>query len=147
MSANEKQVAGSHYKTAEGGVQHWDYCVRSNTPNLEYAASKYLTRWRKKNGVQDLEKALHYVEKRLESLRLNVGALRGGSLIQPLFTKFLTDNNITTPESIILYQMMHWKLPEELERSAREIKLLIIKQKSGEEAGGAEPTSAYVNQG
>ena len=128
MSANSKQVAGTHYQPVEGGVQHWDYCVRSNTPNLEYAASKYLSRWRKKNGLQDLEKALHYVEKRLESIKLHVGALRGGSLIQPLFTKFLTDNNISTPESIILYQMMHWKRAEELEQSAEQIKLLIAKE-------------------
>lgn len=141
MSANSKQVGGDHYKVAEGQVGHWDYCVRSNTPNLEYAASKYIARWRKKNGVQDLEKSIHYIEKRIECIRANIGVLRGGSLIQPLFTKFLVDNNISTPESLILYQVMHWKRAEELEQAIQQIKLLIDKETEG------EATAAYVNQG
>ena len=52
MRASDRQVGGNHY---EAEVQHWDYAVRSETPNLEYAASKYVARWRNKNGVQDLE--------------------------------------------------------------------------------------------
>jgi hypothetical protein len=33
---------------------------------LEYAATKHVTRWRKKDGIRDLEKGLHYLEKLIE---------------------------------------------------------------------------------
>ena len=80
---NERQVAGSHYKSK--GVQHWDYCVVANVPNLEYASSKYLTRWRSKNGIQDLEKAQHYMEKRLDSIMHYRGCVRGARKSKDLF--------------------------------------------------------------
>lgn len=60
MGANDKQVGGSHYQSA---VQHWDIIAKYGVGYLEGNATKYLTRWRKKNGLQDLEKALHYVDK------------------------------------------------------------------------------------
>jgi hypothetical protein len=58
MKANSKQVGGNHYKT--GTVEHWDVF---GPEYLVANATKYVGRWRKKNGVQDLEKALHYAEK------------------------------------------------------------------------------------
>jgi len=77
MNPSERQVGGTHYCPKENMVQHWDYCVRSETPNLEYAASKYITRWRRKNGVVDLEKALHYIEQRNDNYLLGEGATKG----------------------------------------------------------------------
>ena len=65
MSANEKQVGGNHYKTA--GAQHWDVAgYIYGEAHFKCTATKYISRWRKKNGVQDLEKAKHYLEKLLE---------------------------------------------------------------------------------
>lgn len=69
MNANKKQVGGEHYRGA--AYQHWDWCVENNLGYLEGQVTKYLSRWRKKNGRQDLEKALHYAEKLVE-----VGYLR-----------------------------------------------------------------------
>ena len=63
MSANAKQVGGAHYRAE---LQHWDLIERYGIGYLEGCATKYLTRFEKKNGVQDLEKALHYAEKLLE---------------------------------------------------------------------------------
>ena len=58
---NERQVAGNHYA---GVYQHWDYVRRAlENRYLEGCASKYVARCRKKNGIQDLEKAIHYLEK------------------------------------------------------------------------------------
>ena len=62
-SANDRQVAGSHYQSA---YQHWDFVADTGMPYLLGCATKYLTRWRKKNGVQDLEKAIHYIDKAIE---------------------------------------------------------------------------------
>jgi hypothetical protein len=65
MSANDKQIAGSHYKDLK--VQVWDFIVQNNIPYLEGNIIKYVTRWKDKGGVADLQKARHYLEKLLES--------------------------------------------------------------------------------
>ncbi len=64
MSANDKQIAGSHYKGQ--AIQVWDYITSNGIPYLEGNAIKYLSRWRQKGGLDDLRKALHYVEKLIE---------------------------------------------------------------------------------
>lgn len=64
-TANEHQVGGSHYKNAEQ-FEHWDLCLAVGMGYLEGNATKYVSRWRKKAGLQDLQKALHYVDKLLE---------------------------------------------------------------------------------
>lgn len=63
MSANNKQISGNHYKTP---IECWDYLVANNIGYLEGNAIKYLSRWKKKNGLEDLRKAQHYIEKLIE---------------------------------------------------------------------------------
>jgi hypothetical protein len=63
MSANAKQVAGNHY---QNNYQHWDFMCDTGMHYLLGCASKYVIRFRKKNGMQDLEKAIHYLEKAQE---------------------------------------------------------------------------------
>lgn len=65
MHSNQRQVGGSHY----GGkaVQHWDWAVVNFGPGyLAAAVTKYVARWRQKDGRRDLEKAIHYLEKLIE---------------------------------------------------------------------------------
>jgi hypothetical protein len=63
MSANDKQINGDHYR---GAIQTWDYIVANDLGFLEGNIVKYVTRFRKKNGLQDLEKAQHYLQKLIE---------------------------------------------------------------------------------
>jgi hypothetical protein len=64
MDANKTQVGGEHYRS---GFQHWDFVVALlHCRYFEGQITKYVARWRKKNGVQDLEKALHYTHKLVE---------------------------------------------------------------------------------
>ena len=63
MSANDKQVDGSHYKAP---IECWDYILANNIGYLEGTAIKYLTRWRKKGGLNDIKKAIHFLEKLVE---------------------------------------------------------------------------------
>ena len=63
MSANNKQVGGTHY---EMSYIHWDFIVDTHTPYLLANISKYVSRYKVKNGIQDLEKALHYLDKAIE---------------------------------------------------------------------------------
>lgn len=62
-SANDRQVAGNHYKM---DYQHWDFVTDVMMAYLPACATKYLTRWRSKNGLQDLQKAEHYLSKAIE---------------------------------------------------------------------------------
>lgn len=63
--ANKRQVGGSHYKT-KTGLQHWDVVTMFNLDYFQGNITKYLFRWREKNGLEDLYKAQHYLEKYIE---------------------------------------------------------------------------------
>lgn len=65
MSANDKQVGGSHYK---GGIEPWDFIIANNIGFMEGSIIKYVARHTKKNGIEDLKKAQHFLEKLIESM-------------------------------------------------------------------------------
>lgn len=63
--ANDYQIDGTHYKD-EAAIQHWDYAAAHNFDYFQGQITKYVTRWKKKNGIKDLEKARHFIEKYIE---------------------------------------------------------------------------------
>jgi hypothetical protein len=63
-SALFKQVGGSHYR--DKGIQPIIYIHANNLGFCEGNVVKYVTRWREKNGVADLKKAIHYLELLIE---------------------------------------------------------------------------------
>lgn len=65
MSANQKQIDGNHY--IGKNIQPWDYILANNIPYLEGNVIKYVTRHREKRGKDDIQKAIHYLEKLLEN--------------------------------------------------------------------------------
>ena len=58
--ALDYQIAGNHYKKFI--IQPVEFCYHNNIPYLEATAIKYLCRWRDKGGLQDLEKAKHFID-------------------------------------------------------------------------------------
>lgn len=66
MSANETQVGGTHYKGS--AIQHWDWSWASGHDPFQYQITKYIDRHKKKNGLQDILKAKHFLEKYIELL-------------------------------------------------------------------------------
>lgn len=64
MTANNFQVGGTHYK--EMALEHWDVVALDNLDYFQGCITKYVMRWRGKNGIQDLEKAKHYLDKYIE---------------------------------------------------------------------------------
>lgn len=61
MSYNkEKQVGGRHYKHMV--MEPAEYCAINNIPFIEGNIIKYVCRHSQKNGVEDLKKAMHYIE-------------------------------------------------------------------------------------
>lgn len=64
MTALTKQVAGSHYKSLP--IQPVEFCQRNGLGFCESSVVKYVARHREKNGRQDIEKAIHFLELLLE---------------------------------------------------------------------------------
>lgn len=95
-----KQVGGTHYKTS--GDQHWDLIDRYDIPYLEATASKYVVRWRKKNGVEDLEKAVSYLEK----VRERNSATRSRLVPIDALASFCEENNMGWVEVTILHAIL-----------------------------------------
>jgi hypothetical protein len=72
MSALDTQVAGSHYKDL--AIQPVEYIHANAIGYFEGNVIKYVSRWRKKNGLADLEKARHYIDLLIELERRRAAA-------------------------------------------------------------------------
>lgn len=64
MSALNEQVGGDHYKTKK--IQPVEYIHANSIGFFEGNVIKYVTRWKSKNGIKDLEKARHYIDLLIE---------------------------------------------------------------------------------
>lgn len=62
--ANKIQHGGNHYKKMP--IEHWDLSVMFNWDTFQYQITKYVMRWRDKNGLLDLQKVVHFAQKYLE---------------------------------------------------------------------------------
>ena len=68
-TALETQIGGSHYKSK--AIQPVEYIHANDIGYFEGCVIKYVTRWKNKNGIQDLEKAKHYLELLIELEKAN----------------------------------------------------------------------------
>lgn len=58
-SALDVQIGGSHYKGMK--IQPAEFIHANGIGYFEGAVIKYVSRWRAKNGIEDLKKAQHYI--------------------------------------------------------------------------------------
>ena len=63
-SALDIQVDGSHYKNM--AIQPIVYIYANQMPFIEGNIVKYISRWKNKNGIKDLEKARHLIDMLIE---------------------------------------------------------------------------------
>lgn len=63
-SALDTQEGGDHYKSLK--IQPVEYIHANNIGYFEGCVIKYVTRWRAKNGLEDLRKAIHFIELLME---------------------------------------------------------------------------------
>ena len=68
MSALDVQEGGGHYKNK--AIQPVQYIHANGLGFCEGNVVKYITRWRDKNGLADLQKAKHYIDLLIELERL-----------------------------------------------------------------------------
>lgn len=64
VPANEVQVGGIHYKIKD--IQPWDAIHEWGLGFFSGNVVKYVARHREKNGIEDLKKARHYLDKLIE---------------------------------------------------------------------------------
>ncbi len=109
-AANDRQVGGSHYQSA---MQHWDLISWYNIGYLEGCATKYVMRWKKKAGVQDIEKALHYIQKIMENHNLR-GTPARSEVPMDVLDDFCRLNKLPLLEERIVRLLCRWKTYGEL---------------------------------
>ena len=64
MSALHTQVGGSHYK--DMAIQPMEFSMANKLDPCQHTIIKYVTRFRDKDGVKDLEKAKHVIDMLIE---------------------------------------------------------------------------------
>lgn len=63
-SALAHQEGGDHYKKLK--IQPIEYIHANGIPFAEGSVIKYVSRWRDKGGIKDLEKARHFIDLLIE---------------------------------------------------------------------------------
>jgi hypothetical protein len=108
-TASSGQVGGTHYVSK--AIQPWDFIVANDLSYLEGNIVKYCSRWRDKAGVQDLEKALHYLDKSIEveTKKRQFKAMNYYRFIGVSPEKYVEANGIGEDEAFIITTVTNWR--------------------------------------
>lgn len=114
------QVGGTHYA---GKYQHWDWAIDVRLGYLEAAATKYLFRWYKKGGIEDLEKARSYLIKARDSfvdglwenkcLHVDSWPLARDKA-ENMFSMFVDEANVPEVEADLCLSIAQWRTEVDL---------------------------------
>jgi|TARA_R100000084_G_C4642399_1_gene144605 hypothetical protein len=63
----ERQVGGSHYKSFN--IQPYEFISKNELSFFQGCVVKYVCRYKNKNGIQDLEKIIHYCELEIKKMK------------------------------------------------------------------------------
>lgn len=64
QNARAVQIGGDHYKKL--AIQPFDYAMANNLNAGQTLVLRYITRYRDKNGIEDLRKARHVIDMLIE---------------------------------------------------------------------------------
>jgi len=144
---NDRQVGGSHYRS---DYQHWDWVTEHRLGYLEGCASKYVSRWWKKygpvKGVEDIEKAKHYVQK-IKDLHKTGLAVTGFSRLPDVSMaafktmQFGQKNGLNEAESLFCWLMASWETEASLDECLAMLDYII---KNPQKAAGGRGGGAAV---
>jgi hypothetical protein len=138
VNANDPSLVPAHYQSA-GGYIHWDLVIATDLGYLDGNCSKYVARWRKKGGLQDLQKALHYINKAIEcdlSWPERIASTIGFNEVEA--DKFAEANQLSQLEQLIVAALVTWENEDDLIK-VRDMILLLM-----EEAQPPEPKPVPV---
>ena len=63
----EKQIGRSHYKSFH--IQPYEFISKNNLSFFQGNVVKYVCRYQNKNGIEDLEKIIHYCELEIKKIK------------------------------------------------------------------------------
>lgn len=150
--ANNTQVGGTHYA---GAYQHWDLVVAAGLNYFEGQITKYVLRHRFKNGLQDLQKAAHFLQKYRE-VRSKVPRTErpAWDARETAWEKFYASyagsaRALTLAETSIVYPLCCAAERSDLLLAlvGERLRGLIAEAQGLAAPDGSEPDEAYVNQG
>jgi arsenate reductase-like glutaredoxin family protein len=64
---SKKQIGGTHYK--KYAIEPWKFIRENNLNPFQANIIRYGVRYEDKNGIEDLEKIIHYCEMEIEILK------------------------------------------------------------------------------
>ena len=62
-----KQIGGSHYRNFS--IQPYEFISKNDLSFFQGCVIKYVCRYKNKNGIQDLEKVIHYCAHEINKLK------------------------------------------------------------------------------
>lgn len=116
--ANDRQVDGTHYATP---FQHWDLAAEAELGYFEGQISKYTTRHRKKNGLVDLDKAIHLTQKLIELAKAGKRPQHNGCVLYSRVSEYAEANDLETSEMNVVSLCTRWRSVRHLQ----ELKILL----------------------
>lgn len=98
MSALDIQIGGSHYRNK--GIQPIELIVALNLNFIEGNIVKYITRYKEKNGAQDIMKCIHYSQLAIElkCIRHNIDIHNNYELI----LQYVKTNDLCSVQTYVL---------------------------------------------
>lgn len=133
-----KQEGGDHY---QADYQHWDWVVDIRMGYLEGNATKYVSRWQKKGGVQDLNKAMTYVDKLIANYDkvVNLSLQFSQKVRGELCDRFIASAKLGSLEADFCLRMADWSTMNDLlmAKSVLNGLIAITSAGQGRAAGGA----------
>ena len=98
MSALDIQIGCSHYRNK--GIQPIELIVALNLNFIEGNIVKYITRYKEKNGVQDIMKCIHYSQLAIElkCIRYNIDVHNNYALI----LQYIKTNDLCSVQTYVL---------------------------------------------
>lgn len=134
--ANSYQIGGAHYRTS---MQHWDLVAEAGLGYFDGQVTKYVSRWRLKNGTQDIQKAKHFAEKYHELLRggiLRPVTSRNDKTVGELLSCYAVSADLTKQEEEIVSLLINNHGPKEVFLVVTLLEELLL----------SEPGKSYVDQ-
>lgn len=115
MNANERQVAGTHY---EADYQHWDFVVDAKLGYFEGQITKYVSRCYKKNGLQDVDKALHFADKAYElamqgKIERKAGIVHITDMVM-ILNRYRDAQKLNALQDLVVCAVAYWCNPRDL---------------------------------
>lgn len=123
MNPNDTQVGGAHYRNS---FQHWDLVAKLRLGYFEGQITKYVTRHRKKNGRQDLDKAVHFLMKLIDlhtkSAWSNVSLYPTSATLE----EYRAANGLNAKELQVIRYVCQWLNPDGLKLAQQALTELVF---------------------